>query len=205
MSRWRVSDESGTIMPLIIISTLVLFVVLAFSVDQSLAYAAKARQENAIDTLRHDFMDPSCALRIKNAQDPGKEMAYIAEHSLQQGGFSGHTTLWFFEEPAQSKRTSERYWTVGIELVEEAQTVFARGFGVKSISVASHKVINALIYASEQVWQPDQCLCGRYEFLVPGAHIGFTPLTTLDAFPDEIVQAAQGSENNERNVARKKV
>ena len=68
-------DERGSALPLVLVAALALFAVLAFSVDQGLAYAAKARQENALDAARAACMDASFALVAKNADDPGRRVA----------------------------------------------------------------------------------------------------------------------------------
>ena len=65
-------DERGSALPLVLVAALALFAVLAFSVDQGIAYAAKARQENALDAARAACMDASFALVAKNADDPGR-------------------------------------------------------------------------------------------------------------------------------------
>ena len=55
--------------PLAVAAAFVLFAALAFSVDQGIAYATKARQENALDAARAACMDASFALRAKNDDD----------------------------------------------------------------------------------------------------------------------------------------
>ena len=46
--------------------------------------------------------------------------------------------------PRRTWAEGERVWAVGLQVEEESPTVFARGFGVEGISVASHRVMTAV-------------------------------------------------------------
>lgn len=176
-------------MPLAIMCVLVLFAVLAFAVDQGLAYAAKARQENALDVSRTACMDASFALAAKNDDNPGRMIANLIVQTVRTEGFSGQVHVWFFEAPADVLPSTERLWAIGIQLEEDVATVFARGWGIESLPAASHRVVLAEPYASERVWRPDACICGRYD--VPAGEgvdsLRYTALTELDVFPAEMV------------------
>ena len=136
------ASERGTIAPLALTAVLLLFAVLAFSVDQGIACAAKVRQENAVDAARDACFDASFALMAKNADD--------------SAGFSGAATVWFFEMPKEDLLASRRVWGVAVQLQEQAPTVFARGFGIESLPVASKRVLVAEPFAGSVVWRPDR-------------------------------------------------
>ena len=150
------ASERGTIAPLALTAVLLLFAVLAFSVDQGIACAAKVRQENAVDAARDACFDASFALMAKNADDPGLAVARRIAESLRSAGFSGAATVWFFEGPKEDLLASRRVWGVAVQLQEQAPTVFARGFGIESLPVASKRVLVAEPFAGSVVWRPDR-------------------------------------------------
>lgn len=150
------ASERGTIAPLALTAVLLLFAVLAFSVDQGIACAAKVRQENAVDAARDACFDASFALMAKNADDPGLAIARRIAESLRSAGFSGAATVWFFEVPKEDLLASRRVWGVAVQLQEQAPTVFARGFGIESLPVASKRVLVAEPFAGSVVWRPDR-------------------------------------------------
>lgn len=150
------ASERGIIAPLALTAVLLLFAVLAFSVDQGIACAAKVRQENAVDAARDACFDASFALMAKNADDPGLAVARRIAESLRSAGFSGAATVWFFEVPKEDLLASRRVWGVAVQLQEQAPTVFARGFGIESLPVASKRVLVAEPFAGSVVWRPDR-------------------------------------------------
>lgn len=150
------ASERGTIAPLALTAVLLLFAVLAFSVDQGIACAAKVRQENAVDAARDACFDASFALMAKSADDPGLAVARRIAESLRSAGFSGAATVWFFEVPKEDLLASRRVWGVAVQLQEQAPTVFARGFGIESLPVASKRVLVAEPFAGSVVWRPDR-------------------------------------------------
>ena len=150
------ASERGTIAPLALTAVLLLFAVLAFSVDQGIACAAKVRQENAVDAARDACFDASFALMAKNADDPGLAVARRIAEPLRSAGFSGAATVWFFEVPKEDLLASRRVWGVAVQLQEQAPTVFARGFGIESLPVASKRVLVAEPFAGSVVWRPDR-------------------------------------------------
>ena len=150
------ASERGTIAPLALTAVLLLFAVLAFSVDQGIACAAKVRQENAVDAARDACFDASFALMAKNADDPGLAVARRIAESLRSAGFSGAATVWFFEVSKEDLLASRRVWGVAVQLQEQAPTVFARGFGIESLPVASKRVLVAEPFAGSVVWRPDR-------------------------------------------------
>ena len=162
MSRRLRCNETANMLPLAVIAMLFLFSVLSFAIDQGIAYVAKARQENALDTVRSACMDPAFALYAKNVEDPGREVAELVVRTAREEGFAGCATVWFYEAEESLLPSSERLWGIGVQLEEDVPTVFARGFGVPSLPVASHKVMVAVPYASERAWRPEERRCGRY-------------------------------------------
>ena len=137
-------DERGSALPLVLVAALALFAVLAFSVDQGIAYAAKARQENALDAARAACMDASFALVAKNADDPGRMVADRVVRTARDAGFEGKASVWFYETPEESVSSTERHWVVGMQFEEESPTVFARGYGIEGLPVASYRVLTAM-------------------------------------------------------------
>ena len=195
MSARRHRDERGNMLPLAIASLFVLFAVLAFAIDQGIAYAAKARQENVLDAARSACMDASFALTAKNSQDPGRAVAEAVVGTAREEGFAGCVTVWFYEEPAEGLSLSERLWAVGMQMEEEAPTVFSRGYGLSSLPVASHRVVVAEPYASERAWRPDERACGRYEAAAGAgaAGISFVRMDKLDEFPAEMADSVRAA------------
>ena len=130
--RSRRSDgECGNMAPLVVAAAFVLFAALAFSVDQGIAYATKARQENALDAARSACMDASFALRAKNDDDPAARFAERTVRAVRDAGCAGSVSVWFYEAPETDVAEGERVWAVGLQVEEESPTVFARGFGVE--------------------------------------------------------------------------
>lgn len=182
-------------LPLVVACALVLFSVLSFAIDQSIAYGAKARQENVLDTARSSCMDASFALVAKNSDDPGGDFSQLVAKAIRSEGFAGRATMWFYEAPPSELPPSERLWAIGVQLEESAPTVFARGFGIESLPVVSHRVLVAVPYASEKVWRPENPSNGRYEISegIDSEQIVFHPIDSLDGFPDEIVAEVRAS------------
>lgn len=184
--------------PLAVVSTFVLFAVLAFAVDQGLASATKARQENALDAARAACMEASFTLVAKNDENPARLLADRAARAVREGGCEGRVEVWFYEASEDAASADERLWVIGMQVSEDAPTVFARGFGIEGIAVASHRVVVAVPYAETRVWRPAERVCGRFNLAAgerPEA-ASFTPLASLDEFPLEVgeqVRAATAS------------
>ena len=181
--------------PLAVAAAFVLFAALAFSVDQGIAYATKARQENALDAARAACMDASFALRAKNDDDPAARFAERAVRAVRDAGCAGSVAVWFYEAPETDTAEGER------------PTVFARGFGVEGIPVASHRVMTAEPYAEDRVWRPDERTCGRFDVAagLDAVDAAFTRLGSLNEFPAEIgdqVRAALSDRVDEEEGGR---
>ena len=188
-------DERGSALPLVLVAALALFAVLAFSVEQGVAYAAKARQENALDAARAACMDASFALVAKNADDPGRMVADRVVRTARDAGFEGKASVWFYETPEARASSTERHWVVGMQFEEESPTVFARGYGIEGLPVASYRVLTAMPYAGEKVWRPETRRCGRYDYPAGATADSWTyeALNSLDAFPAELAEAARAT------------
>lgn len=195
MSGERSAGEQGNMLPLVVASVLALFAVLSFAIDQSIAYVEKTHQENVLDTARTACMDASFALVAKNSESPGQNFADLVAKTIRAEGFSGRATVWFFEAPASGLPVTERLWAIGIQLEADAPTVFARGFGIQSLPVASHRVVVAVPYASENVWRPVSKTSGRYEISkgIEQTKTTFTSIEAIDGFPAEIVAEVQAA------------
>ena len=103
--------------------------------------------------------------------------------------------MWFYETPEASASSTERHWVVGMQFEEESPTVFARGYGIEGLPVASYRVLTAMPYAGEKVWRPETRRCGRYDYPA-GATAGswtYEALNSLDAFPAELAEAARAT------------
>ncbi|OUO92119.1 hypothetical protein B5F40_01960 [Gordonibacter sp. An230] len=182
------AGEFGSMAPLAVAAAFVLFAILAFSVDQGIAYATKARQENALDAARAACMDASFALEAKNDDDPAMRFVDRAVRAVRDAGCSGSVAMWFYEAPEEDVPEAERVWVVGLQVSEDSPTVFARGFGVEGIPVASHRVMAAVPYAESRVWRPEQRTCGRFDVAagLGATSAAFTELRSLDEFPAEV-------------------
>lgn len=189
MKSVAVLDERGNMLPLVVVSVFVLLAVVAFSVDQAIAYAAKARQENALDSARAACMDASFSLVAKNDDNPGRALAECVVKTVRNDGFQGRVRVWFYEVSPESLSSSERLWAIGMQLEEAAPTVFARGFGIESLPVASHRSMSATPYSGEVTWRPEKRVCGCFD-VEPDAGVGqitFVQMENLSEFPDEII------------------
>ena len=93
--------------------------------------------------------------------------------------------MWFYEAPETDTAEGERMWAVGLQVEEESPTVFARGFGVEGIPVASHRVMTAEPYAEDRVWRPDERTCGRFDVAagLDAVDAAFTRLARSTSFP----------------------
>lgn len=187
--------ERGSVVPLAVVSVFILIAFVSFSVDQGIAYAAKARQENAIDGARASCMDASFALAAKNDEDPARAVARQVTESVRAQGFSGSVTVWFYEAPRDAMPRSQRLWVVGIQLQEDVPTVFARGFGIGSIPAASYQVVDVVPYASDRAWRPEERVSGRYEVRAGESfsHASFRRIDALDGFPKELAEEARAA------------
>ncbi|MFR3090631.1 MAG: hypothetical protein ACLTMP_01860 [Eggerthella lenta] len=140
-------DERGSALPLVLVAALALFAVLAFSVDQGIAYAAKARQENALDAARAACMDASFALVAKNADDP-RMVADRVVRTARDAGFEGRRPC------GSTKRRGERLFD-GAPLGRQ-DAVRGGVSGVRArkrhrrAPVASYRVLTAMPYAGER-------------------------------------------------------
>ena len=95
-------------------------------------------------------MDASFALVAKNADDPGRMVADRVVRTARDAGFEGKASVWFYETPEASASSTERHWVVGMQFEEESPTVFARGYGIEGLPVASYRVLTAMPYAGER-------------------------------------------------------
>lgn len=184
----RGAREAGTILPLAVAAMFVLFSVLAFFVDQAVAYAAKARQESVLDEMRASCMDSSTALEARGIPDPGSVIASRAVEVARSEGFEGRVRVWFYEAPAAQVAQTRRVWGIGLQIEEDVPTVLARGFGIPSIPVASHRTMVAEPYAGERVWRPDRTPCGRFEAAPRQDQEMFYQMGSIDEFPDEMAR-----------------
>lgn len=180
--------ECGNIAPLAVVSALVLFAVLAFSVDQGIACMAKVQQENALDAARSACMDASFALAAKGEERPGALVAQQVVDTLRSEGYGGGVSVWFYEVPSGEVPDWRRIWGIAVQMQEEIPTVFARGFGIDSLPVASKRIVMAEPYADTVTWRPRNSGVGRYE-VTAGADASlctYVPLLKLEDFPVEL-------------------
>lgn len=198
-TRCRVAGERGSIAPATTVSALVLAAVLAFSVDQALALALKSRQENALDAVRSSCMGASQGLVAKNSECPGDFVARSVNETLREGGFEGEAVVWFYEAPDGEVAQSRRLWAVGIQVSEDSPTVFARGFGLESIPVASKGVVVAEPFSDTLAWRPSDSGSGRYVFAAgSGASDppAFERKDGLASYPKEVVCEVQAAKES---------
>ncbi len=197
MTKVRSFCEQGNMLPIILASCLVLFAVVGLVIDQGVAYAVKARQENTLQVVRDACMDSSFALTAKHVQNPGVLTAQRIVETARNEGFNGKITVWFYEEDPHLLAKSERLWIVGVQLEEAVPAMFLQSFALDDIEVASTRVITARPYASEQVWRPDELICGKYEAGInegPESLI-FTAIHARGFFPYEILEALQAAQS----------
>lgn len=190
--------QRGTIAPLVVASLSVLFSVLAFSVDQGIAFAAKASQENELDSVRESLMSPSRAFVAKNSENPGHDVAYEVGELLRKSGFGGEVDVWFFEVPAKDSSVSRRFWGIAIQVREESPTLFARGLGVESIPVASKKIVIAEPFSDSVTWRPDESGNGRYSLAESAepASLMYERLEGIASYPAEMQEEVQAAKDN---------
>ena len=187
--------ERGSIAPLAVMAALLLFAVLAFSVDQGIACAVKVGQENALDEARDACFGASFALAAKNDDDPGLAVARRIAETLRTEGFSGDASVWFYEVPEEDLPASRRVWGIAVQVREQAPTVFARGFGIASLPVASKRVVVAEPFAGSAVWRPDGAGGEMFE-LGAGAEasaLARTRFARLDECPVELVREVRAA------------
>lgn len=198
--------ERGSIAPLAVMAALLLFSVLAFSVDQGIACAVKTGQENALDAARDACFDASFALAAKNDEDPGLAVARRLAETLRAEGFPGEVDVWFYEVPKEDLPASRRVWGIAVQVRDQAPTVFARGFGVASLPVASKRVVVAEPFAGSEVWRPDVAGGETFELRAGAEASALTRarLARLDECPIELerevraaVAAASGAPEKE--------
>lgn len=190
--RKNLRAERGGVAPLALISVLLLFGVLACSIDQGIACAVKTKQETALAAVRSRCMEASFALPAKNAEQPGAVVAAAAASTLRDNGFEGRATIWFYELPQTDVGTARRLWIVGVQVEEGSPALFARGFGWESFPVASTRIIVIEPYADTRSWRPQDSGNGRYA-LSSGESIdrlSFERLDAIDQYPVEIADRA---------------
>lgn len=186
--RFRRCTDAGSAIPLVVITLFVLFSVLAFCVDQGIAYAAKARQENVLDAMRTACMEPSVALTAKSSENPGEVLASRVVEAARAEGFEGQVSLWFYEVPAAQLTPAHRLWEVGLQVDQDVPTVLARGFGIASLPAASHRTMVVEPYAGERVWRPSWVPIGKYIAQAGQSQKMFYGMGSIEEFPDEMVQ-----------------
>lgn len=192
--RWNF-DEEGNITPLSIVVCLVLVCAIGFVSNFGVAYAAKTKQEQALDAARSACMDPASAVPAKYSDTPGLFLADTIARVIREQGLEAPLSVWFYEAPKQSVSSSERLWVVGVQVEQNLELPFTAELAVGHLDVASNRIIVAKPYASEVVWRPQQRVCGVYRF-DEGATQGsssFSRITALEGFPDEMVQAARNA------------
>ncbi len=194
----------GNIAPLVIASLFVLLSVLAFSVDQGVAFAAKAWQEHALDAVRNSFMSPSHALVAKNSDHPGRDVAYGIGELLRESGFEGEIDVWFFEVPAKDFSVSRRLWGIAIQVREESPTLFARGLGVESIPVASKTTVIAEPFSDSFTWRPDDSGNGRYSLAESAepSSLRYERLEGIASYPAEMQEEVQVAKNKVKKIGQ---
>lgn len=182
-------SEKGNIAPLVVVSALLLLTVLSFAIDQGLAYGQKLKQEDVLEQMRLTCMDAAFGLSLKNSENPGQDIAEKALQVARDEGFSGSVEVWFYEKPRAEVSTATRFWAIGFQLQEESPTIFAKGWGLASIPVATWKVVTAEPYASKKVWRPKSDVCGKYTCQAGVSQLTFTQMGQLQDFPEEMIRA----------------
>lgn len=190
--------QRGNIVPLVVSSVFVMVGVLAFSVDGAIAYAAKVKQENALDGSRNSCMSCAHALVLKNSDHPGRDIARTVGWSLRDEGFEGGIVVWFYEVREGELPASRRLWVIGVQIEEESPTVFARSLGIESIPVASNEVMVAEPFSDTRAWRPEDSGSGKY---VVADHENtdaprYERLDDLTRYPDEMVDRVLAAEKN---------
>lgn len=189
-------QERGTIAPLIVVSALLLLAVLAFAIDQGIACAVKIRQENALDAARDVCMGAAFALMAKNDDDPGHAVAARVAQVLHDEGIRGKASVWFYEAPPGELPASRRVWGIAMQVREDSPTVFAQGFGIRALPVASKRIVVAEPFADEVVWRPLRSVgngCYESDLALDAHKPAFAGLNGLDEYPAELVRAVQGA------------
>lgn len=193
VERYWGRSERGSIAPLAVAVCLVLVAALGFTVDHGVAYAVKTHQEQVLDAARQACMDASGAVLAKYADDPGLALANTIAQAVRDQGISSSLTVWFYEAPAQSTRRNERLWVVGMQIEQQVPLPFSAPASPQALTVASSRALVAKPYSAEAVWRPERRICGLYRF-AEGEAAGaatFSPISSLQGFPGEMVELAQ--------------
>lgn len=185
------SSERGDIMPAAIAAAFLLMMALCAVIDPSCAMLCKTVQENSLANAKEACMQPAFAMAQKNSDTPGRDVAERVVASLRASGFGGEAVVYYYEAPESATGPAKRLYVVGIQVMEDYETIVSRGVGVESLPVASNTVFSAIPYSEERAWRPAEAGSGSYTSSGPGAALSFTGIAGLEGFPEEVAAVAR--------------
>lgn len=181
-----INREQGDIMPACIAAIFVLLFAFCALVDPSAARFLKTAQDTALNRTQAEVFTPACALRLKNTETPGADLAKTALETLRKSGFDGKVTVWFFEAPSTQTGAAKRLFVVGIQTEKVMDTIVSRGLGVDTIPTGTHVVFSVVPYSEAKAWRPSKSDNGLYSAEDGKNTLSYSAKTNIDDFPEEI-------------------
>lgn len=186
----RMRDERGSAAPLVAALCLLLAFFCAVAVDLSGAFLVRESLANDLAAAKDEASAPQNSIAMKNAEDPGAEIAATLARSLRSNGYQGEIEVWVCEAPASEVPERRRALAWGAQISTSYETYFARAVGVGDIDVATSICASAVPYSSGRAWRPAQTgLGGKYEFAAGSSpeDFSFSKATSESQLPKEVL------------------
>lgn len=199
MSRRRVLNEKGSVIPLAICMMVVLFAVVAIGVDFALDYAMSTNQNSDLQIAAEEAQSTASSFVLGNAEEPGKKLAKQVMTSIRRQGYQGKITVDYWEAPqgwtsgGKALPDDARLMVFGVSIDGEYPTMFARVVGIETFSVTASDVFSIAPVSQGEAWRPSSYACGTYTLDDGGdpAEASLSPHSSLSSFSQKVQDKAK--------------
>ena len=157
-------DESGSTIPFYVSFFIVLTVFIVLTSDLAGALLLHEARTNDLASIRDSLESDAQAMLIKNSDDPGMYVAKEINSRLRKCGFTGETTVYFYElsksEMPNKKTTvmnmqdSRRLMAWVVVTKEQYLMPVGSGFNINPIHVQATISATSMPYSGGETWRP---------------------------------------------------
>lgn len=179
-------SRSGQTTAYMAIVMLVIVMLAAFAIDMGLVNLTRARQADMLQQSLEKCLEPATSLKVKNSEDPGRELCGRLAGFLRDGGYDGAVTAYYYElDPSEGGLPDNyRVYAFGATLEASTDMVLGHLYGTDAATTRVQAFSAGVAYASDKIYRPASAGCGKYA-VEAGASAGhWTPASSLPELGD---------------------
>lgn len=172
---------------------------LGIVVDLSSAWLIRSATLNDLAAARDQVSSAPISLMVKNAANPGEEIATQVAESLRANGFKGEIKVWCYEAPASdlptAKRESRRILAWTAQALQEWEPPFSSSWGLSEQTIGADVTSSSVPYSGGTTWRPandgEPVGNGLYMFAAGSSTFTYSALGGLEegSWPNTIGEA----------------